>query len=221
LPSSSSCKTVSAGPWIKERLVYDRIDHLNQEFVRLLPRATNQAFQIRYEKRELCEPCVIGKQRRKPNRKPAERAKQPGQRIHADLCGRGYTFVSKEQQQTDGFKALPASEGGAKFFIVLTDDFSRYRKTVPLKHKSEAEEAIEEFISEIEAKGHRIEAIRKDRGTEFGSKKFEKWLKKKGIQIEDSALYTLEQNSLSERSVGLVCVKACSMLLVTDLPQSI
>jgi hypothetical protein len=63
----------------------------------------------------------------------------------------------------------------------MTDDFSRYRKTVPLKHKNKAEEAMEEFISEIEAKGHRIEAIQKDGGTEFGSKKFEKWLKKKGI----------------------------------------
>jgi transposase InsO family protein len=211
-------KAAPAGPWIKERLVHDRMGHLNQEFVRLLPKATNQAFRIRYEKRELCEPCVIAKQRRRPNRQPAERAKRPGQRIHADLCGGGYTFASKELQQTDGFEALPASESGAKFFIVMTDDFSRYRKTVPLKHKNKAEEAMEEFISEIEAKGHRIEAIRKDGGTEFSSKKFEKWLKKKGIQIEDSALYTPEQNGLSERSVGLVCAKARSMLLATDLP---
>jgi hypothetical protein len=171
---SSSCKAVSAGPWVKEKLVHARMGHLNQEFVRLLLNVTNQSFRIRYEKRELCEPCVIAKQRRKPNRQPVERAKRPGQRIHADLCGRGYTFASKELQQTDGFEALPASEGGAKFFIVMTDDFSRYRKTVPLKHKNEAEEAIEEFISEIEAKGHRVEAIRKDGGTEFSSKKFEK-----------------------------------------------
>jgi transposase InsO family protein len=92
---------------------------------------------------------------------------------------------------------------------------------VPLKHKNKAEEAIKEFISKIKAKGQRTEAIWKDGGTEFSSKKFEKWLKEKGIQIEDSALYTLEQNSLSERSVGLVCAKARSILLATDLPQSI
>jgi phosphopantetheine adenylyltransferase len=87
---------------------------------------------------------------------------------------------------------LPASEGEAKYFIMITDDFSQYRKTVPLKHKDEVEKAIQEFIAKIKAKGHRIKAIRKDGGTEFRSKKFEKWLKKKGIQIEDSALYTLE-----------------------------
>jgi hypothetical protein len=52
---------------------------------------------------------------------------------------------------------------------------------VPLKHKNKAEKAIEKFISEIKVKGHRIEAICKDRGTEFSSKKFKKKLKKKGI----------------------------------------
>jgi hypothetical protein len=35
---------------------------------------------------------------------------------------------------------------------MITDDFSRYRKTVPLKYKDEAKKAIQEFIAEIEAK---------------------------------------------------------------------
>ncbi|ERF75333.1 hypothetical protein EPUS_00125 [Endocarpon pusillum Z07020] len=103
----------------------------------------------------------------------------------------------------------------------MTDDFSRYRKTAVLKKKNEAEQAIKEFIAEIEAKGYRTEGIRKDRGTKFGSKKFDKWLKKKGVRIEDSALYTPEQNGVSERAVGLVCEKARAMLLATDLPASL
>ena len=41
----------------------------------------------------------------------------------------------------------------------MTDDFSHYRKTVPLKHKNKAEQAIKEFISEIKVKGYRTEAI--------------------------------------------------------------
>jgi hypothetical protein len=63
----------------------------------------------------------------------------------------------------------------------MTDNFSRYRKTVPLKHKNKAEEAMEEFISKIEAKGHRIEAIQKDGGIEFSSKKFKKMAEKEDI----------------------------------------
>jgi hypothetical protein len=63
---------------------------------------------------------------------------------------------------------------GAKYFIMITNDFSRYRKIVSLKYKDEAEKVIQEFITKIKAKEYRIEAIRKDGGTEFRSKKFEK-----------------------------------------------
>jgi hypothetical protein len=70
----------------------------------------------------------------------------------------------------------------------MTNDFSSYSRTVPLKHKNKAQEAIKESISKIDAKGHRIKAMRKDGGTEFNSKTFEKQLKEKGYKIEDSAL---------------------------------
>jgi transposase InsO family protein len=202
------------------RLLHRRMRHLNYGGVSLLPETAKEEFQVRTHKKELCEVCVMAKRKWKPNRVPAERAKRVGQRIHADLCGGGYTFASKELQQSAEFEKLPSSEGGAKYFIVITDDFSRYCKTVPLKHKNEAEEAIKELINEIEAKEHRTEAIRKDGGGEFGSKKFDKWLKEKGIKIEDSAPYTPEQNGLSERSVGIVCEKARSMLLASDLPET-
>jgi hypothetical protein len=45
---------------------------------------------------------------------------------------------------------------------------------VLLKHKNKAEKVIEKFISKIEAKEYRIEAIYKERSTEFNSKKFKK-----------------------------------------------
>jgi hypothetical protein len=102
--------------------------HLNQEYIRQLPRVAKQEFRIRFSKKEFCETCVMAKQRRMPSKEPVERAKRPGQRIHVDLCGEGYTFASKELQKSAEFKELPASEGGAKYFIVITDDFSRCRK---------------------------------------------------------------------------------------------
>jgi hypothetical protein len=138
-PSSRSTRLISAGKWLQERLLHQRIDHLNQEYVRQLPRVAKQDFRIRFSKKEFYETCVMAKQRRMPSKKPAERAKRPGQRIHVDLCGGGYTFASKELQKSAEFEELLASEGGVKYFIMMTDDFSRYRKTVPLKRKNEAE----------------------------------------------------------------------------------
>jgi len=148
------------------------------------------------------------------------RAVHPDQRIHVDLCGGGYTFASKEAQ-AENFDELPISKGGAKFFIVITDEFSRFRRTIPLKRKNEAEKAIREWILELNAKGHKMEAICKDEGSEFGSRKFTKWLKSRGIREENSASYTPEQNDLSERSVGLVCSKARFMLTAINLPASL
>ena len=146
--TSSTHLTLSgpAGRWLQKRLLYRRMGHLNQEYVRQLVKAAKQDFRIRFEKKEFHKTCVLAKQRRKPNKEPAERAKRPGQRIHADLCKEGYTFALKELQKSAEFELLPASEGGAKYFIIITNDFSRYRKTVPLKHKVEAEKAIQEFV---------------------------------------------------------------------------
>ena len=214
-------KSISRVKWLQESLLHRRMGHLNREFVRMLPQAARQEFQIKFEKQTLCETCVLSKHKKKANREPVERAERPGQRIHVDLCGGGYTLATRDMQKTVGFEELPASEGGARYFIVMTDDFSRYRKTVTVKKKNDAMVAIREFMAEIEAKGYKIEAIRKDGGTEFGSKAFERWLRGKGVKCEDSAPYTPEQNGLSERSVGLICEKARSMMLATDLPLSL
>lgn len=206
---------------LSESLLHSRMGHLNSDAVRMLPKAV-KGVSIRHEKKQFCVPCVTGKQHRQPNRHPtSQRATRPGEKIHVDLCGGGYTFASRGSQDEPNFDQLPASEGGAKYFVVMTDDFSRYRRTVPLKRKSDAEAAIKEWILEIEARGLRTQAIRRDGGGEFMGQKLTKWLKDRGIREEDSAPYSPEQNGLSEKSVDLVCAKARSMLLATDLPESL
>ena len=122
---------------------------MNSEYVRMLLKSARSEFRVRFEKQGVCETCIVAKQKRRPSREAVKRAERPGQRIHADTCGGGYSFVSKEVQESAEFEDLPASEGGAKYFIVMTDDFSRYRKTVVLKKKNEVEQAIKEFIAEI------------------------------------------------------------------------
>lgn len=191
---------------------------MNFDYVQQLPETSAEPFQIKEQEKSFCEPCVVAKQRKKPSKVPAERVRWPDQRIHLDLCGGGYTLAPKELQKTPEFEDLPISVGGAKFFMVITDDCSRLRKAVPLRHKHETEEAVKDWILEFEAAGIKTESIRLDEGTEFGSKKFNEWRRQKGIQLEPSASYTPKQNGLAERSIDLVCQKARSLLLTTDLP---
>jgi Integrase core domain len=178
---------------VSGQLLHARMGHLNSEYLYWLLKAVEDEFRLIWNKKAFCETCVLGKQRRIPNRQiPPTRALCPGQKIHMDLCGGGYSFASKELQSEAGFNELPASKGGAKYFIIWTDDFSRFRRTVPLKKKSEAEEEIQRWILELEAMGMRTEALRRDGGREFGSNRFKQWLRGRGIRMEDSAPYTPE-----------------------------
>jgi len=51
------------------------------------------------------------------------RAVHSDQRIHVDLYKEEYTFVFKEAQ-AENFDKLLINEGGAKFFIIIIDEFS-------------------------------------------------------------------------------------------------
>lgn len=154
---------------VEEDILHRRMGHLNRDYVRQLNRVAAKPTSIRYSKKSFCEICKLAKQTRASHKEPVTRATRVGQRIHADLCGGGYTLASKQLQEETDFATWPVSEGGAKLFIVLTDDFSRYRKVVPLKSKDGAATAIQNFIQAIEAKGQRTESFRCDGGGEFVS----------------------------------------------------
>jgi hypothetical protein len=60
---------------------------------------------------ELCDSCLVGKQRRSAFPKAAKyRAKEKLELVHGDLCG----------------PITPATHGGRRYFILLVDDYSRY-----------------------------------------------------------------------------------------------
>ena len=72
---------------------------------------------------QVCDSCVITKQRRTPFPQPANfRAVSVLQLVHGDLCG----------------PITPTTHGGNKFFLLLVDDFSRYMWIELLKNKSDA-----------------------------------------------------------------------------------
>jgi len=69
-----------------------------------------------------CEHSHAGKQMRKPNAAPAtHRASEPLRLIHSDLAG---------PMSTD-------SLGGARYFLLFIDDFSRHTTVYTIKQKSE------------------------------------------------------------------------------------
>ena len=82
----------------------------------------------------LCVDCIKGKQTRHHKRAKAIRSTQLLELIHTDVCGPFDT----------------PSFGGEKYFITFIDDFSRYGYIYLLKEKSQAVNAFEIYINEVE-----------------------------------------------------------------------
>lgn len=97
--------------------------HINIEFIRkMLLRENYDILEDFIE----CDVCTRGKLHRASYRpKPASAIASRLGYIHADTCA-----------------VTPASYGGAKYFLTLTDDLSRYRKVYPVQAKDQIPDKI-------------------------------------------------------------------------------
>jgi hypothetical protein len=123
---------------------------------------------ISTSKPQFCEACAEANAKRVPF--PDEsltHAKKYGELIHTDLWGPTQT----------------ASISGSLYYISFTDDYSRETKVRFLKLKSEAFEAFRHYEANLTRQhpNAKIRKLRSDRGGEYLSAEFEKYLKDHGI----------------------------------------
>ena len=132
-----------------------------------------------------------------------ERAIDLLKNIHTDVCG----------------PMNIEARGRYHYFLIFTDDLSRYEYIYLMKNKSETFEKFKEFQSEVE--NHRnktIKFLRSDRGGEYLSYEFGLQLK----QCEIGSLLTPPRtplcNGVSERRNRTLLDMVRSMMSLTDLP---
>jgi len=102
----------------------------------------------------VCEACMLGKQTWQPSHNSATRANEPLELVHSDLCG----------------PITPTTFGGAKYYILFVDDFTRMMHIYPLKGKTTAEvlERFKEYKAEVEKQtGNEIKRSRTNGGSEY------------------------------------------------------
>ena len=110
-----------------------------------------------YESLAACEPCLLGKMTKTPFSGTMEQATDLLEIIHTDVCG----------------PMNIEARGRYHYFLIFTDDLSRYEYIYLMKHKSETFEKFKEFQSEV--KNHRnkkIKFLRSDRREEYLSYEF-------------------------------------------------
>ncbi|MBW0541547.1 hypothetical protein O181_081262 [Austropuccinia psidii MF-1] len=152
-----------------------------------------------------CEACALGKSKQLPYEGTLPRAKSPGHTIHSDLSGR----------------ISPPSIGGGNYYLKLMDDHSRFKSIYILKHKSDAEAAINDYVHEVERKhGYCVKVFVNDNGGEYLSSALQKFLKSKGIRMQFTAPYSPKQNPVSERGNRATSEKARTLLFTSNLSPS-
>ncbi|GBM32985.1 Retrovirus-related Pol polyprotein from transposon TNT 1-94 [Araneus ventricosus] len=147
-----------------------------------------------------CETCDISKIIRKthPN-VDINQSSEILELLHADLCG----------------PIQPESYGGAKYFMVLVDDFSGMYFTYFLKNKNEVFDIFSQFKAKYEnLTDKRIKKLRTDNSLEFVNEQLDTYLANSGIFHEKTIPYNSESNGKAERAnrillegLDLYCMK--------------
>ena len=184
-----------------------RLGHLNQGYVDKLAKGNLASGMIcnNDNKNFKCESCILGKMSRASFPESRTRSTSILEIIHSDVCGP----IEVE------------SEGGNKYFLTFTDDFSKYTVVYFIQKKSEVCLKFQEYVAMMENKtGHKVKTIRSDNGGEYLSNEFTSYLKRMGISHELTNPYTPEQNGVSERYNRTVMEAARSMLYHGKIPLS-
>ena len=191
----------------KENLWHRRFGHLGEKNLSTLKKDElvsgfdyNTAGAIGF-----CEPCVDGKIHRKPFPKAGhERAREPLELVHSDVCG----------------KLSTPSLGQAEYFVVFIDNSTHYVWIYTMKHKHEVYEKFLDWKALVEkSSGYKVKKLRTDNGGEYVLTEFESYLKKEGIEHQYTIPKTPEQNGVSERMNRTLVEKVRSMLVDSKLPH--
>ncbi|CAL1387753.1 unnamed protein product [Linum trigynum] len=146
----------------------------------------------------VCSTCQIGKQHRASFPKQSTwRATKRLQLIHADLCG----------------PITPVSNGGKRYILTITDDFSRKLWVYFLETKAETLSCFKKYKAQVEKEaGEPIVCLRTDRGGEFLLNEFKGLCEAEGIRRQLTAALTPQQNGVAERrNRTIMNMVRCSM----------
>ena len=198
----STCLNASLGTW------HARMMHQNQFGIRKLAQSQNvHGLEMTQSADINCSACAQSKSTR-ASFKPIEgiSTSRQLQLIHMDLWG----------------PSSVVSAGGARYFMSLIDDYSRYTTLFILKTKNEALPKFKEFNTLMKNRyGEGVVAIRSDNGTEFCSKEFDNYLKTEGIEHQLTNTYSPEMNGVAERINRTIIEGVRSVLVETNLPKNL
>ncbi|GJX05883.1 putative ribonuclease H-like domain-containing protein [Tanacetum coccineum] len=192
----------------ESNLFHRRLGHINFKTINKLVRGNlvRGLPSKLFENDHTCIACQKGKQHKASCKtKLVSSISQPLQMLHMDLFG--LTSVRSINHKT--------------YFLVVTNDYSRFSWVFFLATKDETSEILKTFITGIENQmNYKVKVIRCDNGTEFKNNDMNQFCGMKGIKREFSVARTPQQNRVAERKNRTLIEAARTMLADSLLPTT-
>ena len=153
----------------------------------------------------ICDACQLGKFKRTTYLSRNNRTKKPFQILHCDVWG--------PSPHTDLL--------GHQYFLICTDDHSRFTWLFLLKHNSEVTHSIKNLCQLIKRQfGDTVKSLRTDNAKDFLNTSLSNFFTFKGMRHETSCPYT-QQNGLAERKIDNIVDKARTLLIHAHAPLNL
>lgn len=163
-----------------------RLDHINLDRINRLVK-DGPLRELSVSTLSVCESCLEGKMTKRPFSANGQRANEPLELVHSDVCG--------------PFNVQ--ARGGYEYFITFINDYSRYDFVYLMQKKSETFEKFQKFQAEVEKQlGKSLKTLRSDRDGEYFDIEFKDYFIEHGIVSQLTAPGTPQQNGVAERRTG-------------------
>lgn len=150
-----------------------------------------------------CDVCKQAKSRKDNSRLPRARAKQPFDHVHMDIVG----------------PIKPTGPFGERYWILITDDCTRFRWVWILPNHVGVSIIIKQFQQKVRTQfGVKIKTYTCDSAKDFINKDFDAHLAESGSERLPSTAYTAHQNGPAERANGVVTQKGRAMTIDCNNP---
>ena len=195
---------------IEIQSLHRKLGHISFDAIRALFRANSIAGVrlVDHSLSSLCDSCEHAKMTRKPIRKEREAAPAQafGEEIHTDVWG----------------PSPNESLGKRKYYVTFTDDYTRYTKVDILHSKDETFVAYKNYAAWAQTQhDSHIKKLRSDRGGEFTSNEFTKFLKNEGTERRLTTADTPQHNGIAEALNRRILERVRAMLHQSGLPKSL
>jgi hypothetical protein len=123
---------------------------------------------------------------------------------------------------SDVWMSPTLSTTGFKYYVLFTDECSRYTWLYPMRRKNEVLTHFQNLVAMIRnIFKTSIQYLQSDNGTEYVNHAFSQFCSSLGIQQRFSCPYTPQQNGLAERKHQHIATMTRSLLLTSGAPQTL